>query len=285
MPPDDRPTRSHLWITLLVIVGVVVAAILLFRRCTSYLVKKDSSIERVRWIDGVLVAEIRGLRHAFTIQSFDLATGEQRGSVDLRPETSFPMPHTGNRTWVRTKRDGLELVDLPTARIVTSANDLKAKFPELAHGFKPSVRPDEYLKDGSIAHRSNWPSPSIPIVLADGSKAWIDTTPALVRDAPNDGPVSRVGYTCRFYDSASCAQRRCYTWAAVQGSTAKQLAWSPDWLHDQSPSTVEHPASGIGTITHTGPRPPPKTIEPGCRQADQARVRRATRSTVRRRAR
>jgi hypothetical protein len=150
--------------------------------------------------------------------------------VDLGAVEQVRYPRPGERVFIEHDHR-LALLDLRKPGLVVSADELPARIPELAGGYLIGDRSigSLALGDGSISDDNMWYRTSVPVALADGSKAWLDTTPRLHREQPVEEPTYRVGYACMYYDAPSCEQRRCYAWGDVTGSTAKQLGWFAGW--------------------------------------------------------
>jgi hypothetical protein len=119
-------------------------------------------------------------------------------------------------------------VRVPTA--VVTAGQLMKDIPELAEGFRLGDRQEGSAPshEGSISDDVTLYPPGVPLVLADGSTAWLDTTPRLLRHMPHD-ETARVGFACMYYDVPSCEEHRCYTWLPRPGTTQEVLGSSPGW--------------------------------------------------------
>ena len=196
-------------------------------------------VERVEWVDGVLSIETRrghGFDARREVYSVDPATGRRSGPMRVPGVAPIRYPRVGSRVWL-VGSDEVVLVDLKAPGRIATAETVAARIPELAQGYRLGDLGEGtvFQSDGSISDERTWYPPAIPLVLDDGTTAWLDTTPALRRDMPRDGIEPRVGYACFHYDAPSCDQHRCYTWLDAPGTTTRALGWRREWGDDAAP--------------------------------------------------
>lgn len=175
--------------------------------------------------------------------TFDLATGRRRAKLEVSSSGSLTIPHHGERAWVQPAQGELALIDFHTLETVVAHGQLVARFPELADGFRidPS-RTEIQISDGSVAEHGRRRTAAVALILADGSRAWLDTEPRLVRATPFEPWWGPIGYACLYYDAPSCEQqKRCFTWLGDEHSETRHLAWSPGRREADEPPTSAGP--------------------------------------------
>lgn len=250
--PMPRNGWLRHWPRILTIVAAIATAVFVVRCGMKH--AWNRAIVGIAYIDGVLSVEIESTRsarsgHTTTGQlvSFDLATGARLGSAELGGAT-LTYPASGTRAWARLGERKLALVDVRIPSIVIPPGELARHIPELAAGFE--LRADEGLStvgDGAVADHETRRPDAVSIVLADGSRAWLDPEPRLLRSPPHAAVRNPIGYACFYYDAPSCEQRRCFTWVADEGTTTRRLGWSLPWdeqstLVGPDPSALHAPA-------------------------------------------
>ena len=233
-PPKPRAGWLRHWPRLLIIAAVIAAAVVAVR-CAVKL-GQSRTIVGIAYLDGALSVEIvtswtgRRPRPPKTqLVTFDLTSGARLGSIELG-RTDVTYPASGTRAWVKLGEGKLALVDVRVPAIVIPPGELARHIPELAAGFE--LRADEGLStvtDGAVADHETRTPDAIPLVLADGSRAWLDPEPRLVRVPPRAAVRNPIGYACFFYDAPSCEQRRCFTWVGSEATTTRRLGWRWPW--------------------------------------------------------
>ncbi len=240
-PPKQRAGWLHHWPRLLIIAAVIATAVVVVR-CGMKLGESRTVVD-IAYLDGVLSVQIESTRHArhrhtttTQLVSFDLATGARLGSAEIG-RTPLTYPANGTRAWVKLGDGKLALVDVRIPAVVIPSGELAQHIPELAAGFE--LRADDSLStvtDGAVADHETRQPDALPIVLADGSRAWLEPEPRLVRSPPRAAVRNPIGYACFYYDAPSCEQRRCFPWVGSEGTTTRRLGWR--WPSDNQSTLV-----------------------------------------------
>lgn len=230
--PRPRPAARPVvgWVITLTTVFAILATVV-------YLLMRVGEATRyasqLAVFDGVLTVALdvpagrRGGRFRRELVTFDLASGKRlaKRTVD---STQIVFPRPGNtRAWVKLYEGKLALIDFRSLELVLSGDELGQRFPELAQGF--ALNPDEQgisVSDGSIGEHALRSNAALALILADGTAAWVDTSPRLHRERPEESVMGPIGYTCYYYEGPSCEERQCFAWAPEAGSTAKHLTLS-----------------------------------------------------------
>lgn len=192
------------------------------------------NISQLAVFDGVLTAKVdiperrpfkfrRRLDSRTQLVTFDLASGKRLAERTLDTKV-VNFPRQGRRAWVKLRGDKVELIDFRSLESVVSNDQIATYLPELARGFAESPdEHDEQISDGSVGEHKLRPRSSLALILADGSRVWVDTSPRLHRARPEEGLTGPIGYACHYYDGPSCERRHCFAWASEEGSTVKHL--------------------------------------------------------------
>jgi hypothetical protein len=253
-PPRQRAGWRHYGPRLL-IVAAVIAAVVVALRCAVSLARTETIVD-VAYVDGVLSLQIdratrrhRHTDHELRIVTVDPASGARLGAVSLGDATTVKYPASGTRAWAFLGKRELALVDLRIPAIVVRQRELAQRVPELAAGFEIGAAGDglSTVADGAVADHETRTPDAVPVLLADGSRAWLTPEPRLVRTAPQAAVPRPVGYACFFYDAPSCEQRRCFTWVSSEGTTTRRLGWRVPWdkqstLAGPDPAVLHAPA-------------------------------------------
>lgn len=190
----------------------------------TYLFEDDEGVHvavlESRWLRG-------GRGHSstyFQLTVFDASTGELRGTLELTERERAPhlraFRRVDHRLWTDSDL-GLRVLDLRTAQPLLTHEEIVARVPELAAGFQIS---NETFNDYSP------PTAGLPMVLADGRRAWLDMTPALHFEPVPTDPW-RPGYFCGPEGGAkpSCERKECIAFRSVEGTTGMMLTEAPVW--------------------------------------------------------
>lgn len=212
---QSEKRRRRFVVNGLKVAAVIAVAVVVIRWAS------DKSLTRtatgIAYFDGVLSVKITSTRKkrfgstsTRQVASFDLATGKRLGSVEIGNAT-FTYPTNGTRTWARVGGNKLALLDLRAPAIVIPSDQLTRRIPELAAGYK--------------IHNFEQSTNAVALVLADGSRAWLDPEPRLSRTPP----PSTLGHdtiadACN-RDTPSCESQRCFTWIPQESSTTLQPGW------------------------------------------------------------
>lgn len=232
------------------VTAAVVAAAVVVVRCAACSLR-DRRIAEIAYVEGVLSVKVtsttrtRSSRSTATeLVSLDLATGERTGAVEL-PAGELQFPAHGTRAWLRLGGGKLALVDVAVPKIVLRHDQLAARVPELAGGFAlgDTGQGLSTVGDGAVVDHETRTPDAVPIVLADGSRAWLDPEPRLVRAPPRAAVANPVGYACLAYDAPSCERRHCFAWVSSDGATTRRLGGSPGWRGVQEQPPLAGPAA------------------------------------------
>ena len=160
----------------------------------------------------------------YEMSVFDPTTGEIVAHTELteRAHTSAFRGYrrVGHRLWTDSTA-GVRLFDLRTAEPLWNQAELEARVPELAAGFKLS---------GETFNDYSPPTAGLPLVLADGRRAWLDMDAALHFEPVATDPW-RPGYFCGPDRGAkpSCERKECIAFESVEGSVGMVVGRAPVW--------------------------------------------------------
>lgn len=216
-----RTTRwSSLALQLLaILIGVAAAGlvVVLLVRSVGGARKRETRVVRLLLLDDGNTAVIQrshrlGREETNDLMTVDLATGSTR-TLDLSANEYLLYPRAGTRAWGLADGEP-ELLDLAAPAKLLERADLERAIPGLAFGYKLAA-PGRYTQEYDA------PLLAMPVVLHDGSKRFIDMTPALVETPPTNTPW-RPGYFCDpdWGAKPSCERKECISFAPLPGTTA-----------------------------------------------------------------
>ena len=220
-------------IAAVVVVGIVMVVGGLVHACKRVTAPPPPSLREVMLIpeEGAVAVHLTRTRSGkgssrttHEIASFDLATGEPRGTVELHEHErgSYTLfPRAGHRAWGLRPDGKLELVDLAAPAKLVAGDGLADALPALAGGYR--------VLHGTVTDYDA-PYHAMRLELPDGSTRYVDMTPAL-HESPPPGEPWRPGYFCGpdWGAKPSCERRQCIVFAPVEGTTALVRGIAPTW--------------------------------------------------------
>jgi|GEM_PF-2388461 len=223
--------RGRLRVTIagVVVVAVLLVVLIVTRSGTpslvdAYVLEHDgrllvSTIERRTFRGGRGASTFR-----YEMAVYDVETGEAVAHVELtereRDVALRRFRRVDDRLWLHSQ-EGIRLFDLTTAEPLLVESELLERSPALQSGYRVV---EDTVNDYSP------PTTGLPLVLADGRKAWLDMSGALV-DAPVPTDPWRPGYFCGPDGGAkpSCERKECIAFVPVEGSAGMVLTEAPVW--------------------------------------------------------
>lgn len=169
----------------------------------------------------------------YALATVDLAKGTSRGTwmirrrKNKRSRGSYEIYPPGDHlAWAWHPTQGLQVLDLRKPAPVLGRAQLQSTLGA----------PSSYRLSGARGDVAT-------IVLADGSKRYVDTTGKLHETPPPNGLPATPGFECpnhRGYRRL-CARKRCAGFTRVEGSTAWRLAYQAPgrWVRDPKPASAD----------------------------------------------